>query len=155
MLDEQIPADVLRRLYIQGDLRQRYSVAAARIANPEHGPNQVVAAVAALEGFSRAVALKAALAKGATLEDAYATLRFKKPLSLILEDVLPALRTTVEKAFDSEQWSLIPSAIEFRNLLVHEATYLHGYTCQCLVGAAVHVFERLAELAGAKPQSAA
>jgi hypothetical protein len=155
MLDDQIPVEELRALYVRGNLPQRYSVAAARIANPEHGPNQVVAAVAALEGFSRAVAVRAAVTRGTTLEGAYADLRRARPLDLILNHVLPALNVTPATAFDAEKWALVPKAIEFRNLLVHEATYLHGGTCRDLVEATVHVFERIAELAGAKPRTAA
>lgn len=150
MLEDQIPADELRQLYVQGNLRQRYVVAASRIACPDHGPNQVVASVAALEGFARAIAVKALVTNGATPEDAYDKLRWAKPIELVEKHALPALGTTAAKAFEAHEWELVPTAVEFRNLLVHEATYLHGGTCRQLVDAAVHVFERLAELSGAK-----
>lgn len=154
VLNEQIPAEELRALYIRANLRQRYRVAASRIANPEHGPNQVVSAVAALEGFSRAVAVKGAVLKGEALDDAYSRLKWTGPLELIQDYILPALGVAAEDAFDIDKWSLIPTAIEFRNLLVHEATYLHGGTCQHLVDAVVHVFERVGVLVGVDPGAA-
>lgn len=149
MLEDQLSAAMLRDRYINATLRQRYSVAMARIDNPDHGPNRVVAAVAALEGFSRAVAVKAAMTNGETLEAAYSRLQWMKPLDLLEANVLPALHTTASEAFDPDMWQILPEAIEFRNLLVHEATYLHGGTCEHLVAAAVHVLERIGRLAGA------
>lgn len=150
MLEDQIPVDDLRQLYVQGNLRQRYAVAASRIDNPDDGPNQVVAAVAALEGFARAIAVKALRNNGTSLEAAYEKVRWAKPIDLVEKHALPALGTTANDAFGAEHWELLPAAIDFRNLLVHEATYLHGGMCQKLVDATVHVFDRLAELSGAK-----
>jgi len=149
MPENQISASTLRGLYVRATLRQRYSVAKARIDNPDHGPNRVVAAIAALEGFTRAVAVKAELESGTPLELAYEKLRWTKPLELLESYVLPALHTTPAEVFDPAMWKLLPEAIEFRNLLVHEATYLHGGTCEQLVDAAVHVLERIAQLTGA------
>ena len=149
LLEDQIPAAELRDLYVRGTLRQRYSIARQRLDHPHHGPNQVVTAVAALEGFARAIAVKALVRKGVGLEDAYGQVRNEKPIQLIVDHALPALSASVDD-FDQQEWDLLPDAVEFRNLLVHEATYLHGGTCDRLIASAVHVFERLAELAGVR-----
>lgn len=151
MLEDQIPVAELRNMYVRGNLRQRYNVAAEGIRNPGHGPNQVVTSVAALEGLARAIAVKHLVAQGSTLDGAYQKLRWAKPIELLEKHVLPSLDTTPEQAFDSGKWELLPKAVEFRNLLVHEATYLHGGTCTALIEATCHVFERIAELSGAKP----
>jgi len=150
MLENQIPCADLRQAYIGANLRQRYRVAMSRLENPEHGPNRVVTAVAALEGFARAVTVKGLVAEGASVDDAYARVRWTGPLELIADHVLPALGTTAEEAFNTSAWALIPEAIQFRNLLVHEATYLHGGTCEELIAAVTHVAERMAQLAGVK-----
>jgi hypothetical protein len=150
MLEDQIPAAELRALYVSANLHQRYRVVLDRIQNPEHGPNQLVTAVAALEGFARAVAVKYLVSSTVPLDVAYAQVRRLGPIELLVQHVLPALGTNAEAAFDSTQWQFLPQAIEFRNLLVHEATYLHGGTCATLIRATLHVFDRVADLSGAK-----
>ena len=150
MLEDQIPVDELRSLYIKGNLSQRYRIARERLANPDHGPNLLVTAVAALEGFARAIAVKELVANGTALETAYAELQFTKPIALITDHVLPAHEVRPEDAFEACQWELLPEAVEFRNLLVHEATYLAGGTSRRLAAAAEHVFDRLAEIVGVR-----
>jgi hypothetical protein len=109
-----------------------------------------VTAVSVLEGLARAIAVKHVQAEGSSLEDAYKQLRWKKPVEMLTEYVLPSLGKAPEDAFDGTSWSLIPEAVEFRNLIVHEATYLSGGTCNKLISAVLHVFDRIADLSGAK-----
>jgi len=151
MLENQIPVDKLRDLYVKGNLRQRYDIAAQVAGDPDTGPAKLVAAVAALEGFARAVAVKHLVDEGVPPDEAYAGLKREKPIDLVETHVLPALGTSANEAFEREKWELLPEAVKFRNLLVHEATYLHGGTCRELVSATLHVFEKIAELSGVKP----
>lgn len=48
----------LRRLYVEATPRQRLHIAKQRLESPpEHGPNVLVAAVSAVEGFARSIAM--------------------------------------------------------------------------------------------------
>jgi hypothetical protein len=144
--NSQIPPEQLREMYVGATLRQRYRTASQRIDHPELGPSVLVNAVSALEGFSRAVAVRALVANGAVLKAAYGRLRNTGAVDLITLHVCPALGLPPAEAFDARAWEQIPEAVHFRNLLIHEATFLHGGTCKRLIAASRHCLERLAEL---------
>jgi hypothetical protein len=135
-------------MYVNATLRQRYSVAMQRIDNPSLGPSLLVNVVSALEGFARAVAMRVLVGKGVSLEQAYRCLKHLGALELIADHVCPAYKITPEEAFGPHVWSQLPQAIKFRNLLIHEATYLNGNTCKRLIAASRHTLEELAELSG-------
>ena len=147
-LQDQIPAAELREIYMRGTLRQRYSIAKQRLSDPAVEPNRVVTAVAALEGFSRAVAVSIAVAKGKALEVAYGELRWTKPIDLLRLHIIPGLGVQQHRLGTEEEWAILETAVEFRNLLVHEATFLHGGTALQLEQCAIAFFERLAEVSG-------
>jgi hypothetical protein len=147
--DTQIPPKHLRELYIKGTLRQRYGIACQRIDHPELGPSVLVNAVSALEGFSRAVAVRALVTAGTRLDDAYRYHRLTGAVDLIAKHICPAYRTTPIATFGANAWKQIPEAVEFRNLLIHEATFLDGGTCKRLIAASRHCLDRLAALTGA------
>ena len=149
MESSQISPDELRELYVRATPRQRYRVALDRIENAALGPSLLVNVVSALEGFARTVAVHALVARGDSYETAYARLRNVGPVELIADHVCPEYRTTPEAKFGSNAWNRLPDAVRFRNLLVHEATSLHGGTCASLIDAARHVLDRLAEMSGA------
>jgi hypothetical protein len=139
----------LRDLYVKGTLRQRYSVACQRIDHAELGPSVLVNAVSALEGFSRAVAVRALVNAGTDLREAYEYHRKTGLVDLISKHICPALQTTPIAAFGAHAWGQIPEAVEFRNLLIHEATFLNGGTCNRLIAACRQCLDRLATLTGA------
>ena len=62
------------------------------------------------------------------------------------------LPSTPDDAFGEGAWARLPEAVRFRNLLVHEATYLNGGTCDALFGAATHILDRLGQLAGVRSE---
>jgi hypothetical protein len=147
--DAQLSPNQLRELYVRGTLRQRYGIACQRIDHPELGPSVLVNAVSALEGFSRAVAVRALIETGTKLEEAYEYHRRASVVHLIARHICPILRTTPVKAFGAKAWGRIPLALEYRNLLIHEATFLNGGTCRQLIAATRHCLDRLATLTGA------
>jgi hypothetical protein len=145
----QIPPDELRDLYIRGTPRQRFRIALQRIDNPELGPSLLVNVMSALEGFARAVAVHTRVTNGQPVEAAYSSLRNVGPVDLIADHICPAYRTTPAKLFDPADWALLPDAVKFRNLLVHEATFVNGGTATALINAARRMLNRLGELSGA------
>ena len=149
MTYEGFSPDELRELYVKATLRQRYRVALDRIEYAHLGPSLFVNVMAALEGFARAVALKKALERGDAVGTAYNRIRNLGPVELLTLHVCPAYDTTPAAAFGDDAWEKLPDAVRFRNLLVHEATFLHGGTCDTLIGASQHILTRLAEMSGA------
>lgn len=137
--ESPLTADELRELYVVATLSQRYRVARDRIDHPSLGPSLLVNVVSALEGFARAIAVKAAVKRGEAVESAYNQLRNLGPVRLIAEHVCPAYHIAPVAAFGEVAWNALPEAVRFRNLLVHEATYLNGATCDALISAAAHV----------------
>ena len=149
MPNDQISPDELRDLYVKATPRQRYRVAMDRIEHPELGPSLLVNVISALEGFARTVAVHALAARGDTVQSAYARLRNVGPIALLDEHICPAYGIAPDTAFGSDAWGKLPDAVEFRNLLIHEATYLYGGTCNSLISAARHILTKLAEMSGA------
>lgn len=139
----------LRDIYVASTLRQRYSIACQRIEHPDLGPSVLVNAVSALEGFSRAIAVRALSQAGMSIGEAYQFHRNTGTVDLIAKHICPWLRTTPTTAFGAKAWRQIPEAVEFRNLLIHEATFLNGGTCKRLIAASRHCLDRLAVLSGA------
>jgi len=146
---EELTPKQLREIYARGTLKQRYGIACQRIDFPDLGPSVLVNAVSALEGFSRAVAVRALVQAGMSVRDAYVYHRNTGTIDLIAKHICPWLHTTPTIAFGARVWKQIPKAVAFRNLLIHEATFLNGGTCKQLIGASRHCLDRLAALAGA------
>jgi hypothetical protein len=149
METSEISPDELRDLYIRANPRQRYRVALDRIEGPELGPSLFVNVMSALEGFARTVAVHAQVEKGEPVEAAYSRLRNVGPIQLIADHICPAYRMTPAELFAAADWASLPDAVKFRNLLVHEATFLNGGTSRALIEAARRILDRLAKLSGA------
>lgn len=137
----------LRALYLRGTLRQRYRIAAQRFDRASVGPSDLVNCVSALEGFARAVAMRRLTDAGNPLKEAHDYLRNVGVVELITKHICPAYQVTPDAAFGTAIWKQIPEAIEYRNLLVHEATFLNGGTCKRLIKATLACFDALGNLA--------
>jgi hypothetical protein len=139
----------LRQLYVNATLKQRYRIASQRIDFPALGTNVLPNVVSALEGFARAIAVRNLVIAGTPVQRAYAALRDVNAIELISQHICPAYRITPTDAFGARAWRQIPEVLQWRHLLVHEATFLNGYTCKRLIAATRHCFDRLAELSDA------
>lgn len=152
-LRNQMPEPQLRDMYKTATLSQRYFVALQRVQNPEGEPNRLVNAVAALEGCARAVAARyQATEFKVDLLEAYGRVDHDALLKLLRKRIAPKLESGLAALGDPQQWKTLEVAIQFRNLLVHEATYLHGGTCRELISCTLGFLSRLVELHGIEPQ---
>lgn len=134
----------LRRLYVEATPRQRLHIANQRIQNPAHGPNQLVTSVAAVEGFARSLAMHGHSKSKAGLSEIYPRYRFKGPEDLIEEFLKVGNRGTPASFFNSEDWRLFKFAVQYRNVLTHECTYLGQDTFPELISACYRVLAALA-----------
>lgn len=130
----------LRKDYITATPLQRLRIIKDRLDYPHSGPNQLITMVSAAEAFSRSLLVE--LERPSSDEDRlriYETFRFKngKELVLLLKErwnTLPIDDTL------SEWFSL---AVDYRNLLAHECTFLRQQYSFPLIEAAQQVLSIL------------
>ena len=133
----------LRTSYVNAPPRSRARTARDRVEHIEGNPNRLVAYVSGIEGMARSLALNLAVKNGEEREEAYRRLWKSNAETLLTDHVGPLLGKSVQDLFGETNWELFCIAVDFRNLLVHEATYLRGGVSQDLLAATEHVFEVL------------
>ena len=134
----------LRRSYIEATPRQRLSIAQRRMRFPEHGPNVLVASVSAVEGFARCLAMHRRANTKPELSAIYPAYRFKGAEDLISEYLSDRKLGEPADFFGNDTWELFKFAVEYRNLLAHECTYLGQDLSPALVEACRSVLNGLA-----------
>ena len=139
---------VIRRSYVEATPKQRLSIAKQRSRYPEHGPNVLVANVSAVEGFARCLAMHCHASSKAELSVLYPKYRFKGAEDLIGEYLLARGLGEPRVFFGADVWELFQVAVEFRNLLAHECTYIGQDKSPALVDACQAVLSALAESQG-------
>ena len=144
----------LRKNYVEATPRQRYSVGRQRIEHLEHGPNVLVACVSAVEGLARSLAMHcdAAMAKPPALKSYLSTIypkyKRKGPEDLIAQYLAGKGLPKPAEFFGRATWQRFHYAIEYRNVLAHECTYLGQDRSPALIEACQTVLHRLAVAAG-------
>jgi hypothetical protein len=157
MSSEAVPLDTaeieshlaeLRRAYVEALPKQRLSVAVQRIKNPHHDPNLLIAYVSAIEGFARSLCIHQ---RGRTKEElsaAYKEYERRGPQSLVGEYWAAKALPSPRERFGADTWELFTYAVEYRNLLAHECTYLGQDRSPGLIDACRKVLQTLANDAG-------
>ena len=138
----------LREAYINASPRQRYLVALDRLKYEDSGPNLLIQHVSAVEGFARSVALEFEVKGGEPRDLAYDRLRNIGPVPLIRDHIAGKIQMDPGILFGEYEWELFDIAVQFRHLLVHEATFLRqGYTNE-LIPACKTILDKIAEIVG-------
>ena len=146
----------LRKIYVEATPRQRYSIGRQRIQNLEHGPNVLVACVSAVEGLARSLAMHTeALSAKPTdvkskLSAIYPNYKHKAAEELIEQYLFSAGLPKPADFFGADTWERFHYAIQFRNVLAHECTYLGQHRSPALIEASQQVLHKLAQAAGLK-----
>lgn len=138
----------LRRAYVEAFPRQRLGVALQRIKNPQHDPNLLIAYVSAVEGFARSLCIHL---RGKTKEElsaAYKEFERRGPQSLVGDYLAARALPPPREHFGGDTWKLFGYAVEYRNLLAHECTYLGQDRSPGLIDACRKVLQTLANDAG-------
>lgn len=138
----------LRRLYVEARPSQRLHIAKQRLEHPQHGPNVLIAAVAAVEGFARSIVMHCQAASKPELSAIYSQYRLKGPEELIAKYLQWRGLGSPKTFFDAEDWRLFRFAVKYRNVLAHECTYLGQDISPALISAARRVLSRLASTQG-------
>lgn len=138
----------LRKTYIESLPKQRLSIAKQRINNPEHDPNRLIAFVSAVEGFTRSLCMHQHARTKAELSAIYPKYCKQSAVSLIVEYLTERSLGEAASHFGERTWQLFGYAVQYRNLLAHECTYLGSDKSQELIEACRAVLKALAKEEG-------
>jgi len=142
--------DELQRAYATATPAARLRVIKQRLASAhgELGSTRLVTMVSAVEAMARSLVVHSAGRPASTAEMRHKQFRDTGPVELV-EEVL-RLRGVPrgELHFERETWELFEVAARYRDLIVHECTYIGPDRHPYLIAAADTVLRNLIELAG-------
>jgi len=136
----------LRELYLRATTKQRILVAIDRMRYPDAGPNLLITAVSAVEALARAMALEVERRSGRPLRAAYRRLRNLGPVELLEKVVARAHGVRVSDLIGPGTWEEFQWAVKYRNLLLHEGTYLAQLYSRPLLRSTHALFDKLVRL---------
>lgn len=133
----------LRSIYVKSQPKHRLGVIRQRLAQPEIGATKLVTAVSAVEAFARSLVTHTVLNAESDIERVYSSVRNRTPEYLV-QDLLDIFKKGDAAAyFQEDTWPLFREAVNFRNQIVHECTYLGQDKYPSLIAAALEVLEAL------------
>lgn len=138
----------LRKIYVNSSPRQRLRVALQRISNTDHEPNLLVTRVSAVEAVARSLLVHQLATSETTALTFYDIFRNTGPTALVEAYRLAKNGVPAVEVIGADQWELFGQAVSYRNLLVHECTYLGQDKTPALIGACKAVLNHLAAAAG-------
>lgn len=137
----------LRESYVTATPRQRLSVVRQRLDNPRANPNVLVTHVAAVEALARSLVMNSYAKSKEELKSIYPKFRYRKAQTLVADYLELKGRSDPAAFFGEGTWANFKHAVNYRNLLVHESTYLANYKFDPLVIACEEVLKKMAKLA--------
>lgn len=148
-IDLEGELEQIRRIYVRALPRQRLHIIRQRLEDHHYGPNRLSTAVSAVEAFSRSLLLYAkASGERSLIPKLYEEFKDTSPEKMIVLFLRHRSCGTPRQVFGSREWILFTYAVRFRNLVVHECTYLGMDKFPSLIDACGAVLEKLVELAG-------
>lgn len=145
---------LIRDNYVSATPRQRLSVIRQRLADHHFGPNRLVTSVSAVEALSRSLAMHEKAAARAQLKSLYGKYKDRDPKTLVREYLKARGVTDPTSFFGEDTWRLFGYAVEYRNLMTHECTYLGLDKFPSLIDACEEVLKGLAKLGRVREPSA-
>ena len=140
----------LRDSYVTAYPRQRLAIIRQRLEDHHFGPNRLVTSVSAVEGYARSLVLRSRAKDHDALRAAYKTCRKTGPEALIKEYLNDRGVLDAYAFFSEDNWKLFHHAVAFRNVVVHECTYLGLDAFPALIKACEEILRKLEELAGSR-----
>ena len=137
----------LRKQYVRSYPRQRFNIAKQRISNPNHGPNLLVTYVSAIEGILRSLVVWKETVSDRPEAGTYDKYKYTG-VSKLYDKYLEQRNAKSEEVIAAEKYELVGYAVEYRNLLVHECTYLGQDKYPTLIDACQEFLSRLCAHAG-------
>lgn len=149
----------LQRAYAIATPAARLRVIRQRLASAhgEMGSTRLVTVVSAVEALARSLVVHAAGRPASTAEMRHRQFRQTGPVELVEEVLRLRGARPPQQHFDADTWKLFEAATCYRDLIVHECTYVGQDRHPHLIAAADAVLHGLVELAGleARPKAVA
>lgn len=141
--------DELHRAYAVATPAARLRVIRQRLASAqaEMGTTRLVTMVAAVEALARSLVVHASGRPSSTAEMRHRQFRATAPVELV-EEVLRLRGAARGAQHFTDDWQLFEVATRYRDLIVHECTYVGQDRLPHLIAAADAVLRGLIELAG-------
>lgn len=147
-IDYVAELDKIRNNYVTATPRQRLSIIRQRLEDHHFGPNRLVTAVSATEALARSLAMHHRAHTKTELKKLYTKYRDRSPKTLVTEYLKDKGISDADAFFGEDNWRLFSYAVEYRNLLAHECTYLGLDKFPSLIEACEVVLSKLATLGG-------
>lgn len=138
----------LREQYVTATPRQRLAKARQRILNVHAYPNQLVTHVSAVEGVARALLMHERAKAKVELRAIYGKYKNREAHTLVAEYLAAKGFPDPAASIGANEWQQFRHAVDYRNLLVHECTYLGLEKFDLLVNGCNAVLAKLAQVAG-------
>lgn len=136
----------LRKMFVVATPKQRINAAKARMKDSSYEANLLIQGVSACEAVARSLILHLNFSTKDKIWNNYDKYCYKSPESLIEEEICKKLRIQIMDYLSSEDWENFKFAVKFRNVVVHECTYLGQNKSGTLLKATEKVFNFLEEL---------
>jgi hypothetical protein len=149
-VDYRANLKTMRDTYATASPDQRLSVIRQRLEDHNFGPNRLPLAVSAVEGFARSLAMHLRVKSKMELAKLYGAYRDRRPESLVEEILTLVGVTNIDAYFGEDTWRLFGYAVEYRNLVVHECTYLGIDKFPSLIEACEEILTKLESVAKAQ-----
>jgi hypothetical protein len=140
----------LTRAYRTVSPQFRYNTIRKRLAQEEIGATKLITVVSAVEGLARSIAVHNKAATEALVAALYLKYRYRSPVALVEEVFKFYCADPPPVYFQDDTWKHFRHAVDYRNLVVHECTYLGQDNYLPLIGAAFKILEVLVKLAALK-----
>jgi hypothetical protein len=144
----------VRDSYVSAYPHQRYGIAIQRINYPEAEPNVLVTHVSSVEGLARSLVMHKRSASRSDLPRLYPRFKTREAASLVKEYV-ELVGKEPGDYFGQDVWAGFKLAVSWRNLIVHECTYLGTSDFSPLVHCCNEVLEGLVKLSGIRRRAGA
>ena len=143
-------ADELQRAYAIATPAARLRTIRQRLASAhgEMGPTRLVTIVGAVEALSRSLIVHSAGRPPSTAEMRHRQFRDTGAVELVEEVLRLRAAPGAAAQFGPEVWARFQAALRYRDLIVHECTYVGRDAHAELITAATTVLRGLIELAG-------
>lgn len=142
--------DELQRVYALATPAARLRVIKQRLASAhgETGSTRLVTVVSAVEALARSLVVHAPGRPAATAEMRHRQFRAIGPVELVEEVLKLHGAAAPTRLFEGETWELFEVAVRYRDLIVHECTYVGQDRHPYLIAASEAVLRGLVQLAG-------
>ena len=144
----------IRDHYVTAAPRQRLSIIRQRLEDHHFGPNRLVTSVSAVEALARCLVMHETTTSKVQLRSSYGKYKDRPPKSLVQEFLRSRGITDATQFFAEDTWRLFGYAVDYRNLLTHECTYLGQDKFPELIAACEEVLNRLVKLAKVRERAA-